>query len=283
MESIGSKPVVLVRGAGDIASGVIVRLMKSGFLVIALETEMPSMVRRSVSFAEAVFSGSMELEGITSKVVSGIEEAVEMMNESMLPIVIDPQANSVKYLKENLKEQYLSFVDATISKRNVGTSMDMAKIVIGLGPGLVARVDCHSVIESMRGHYLGRVIYEGSAIPNTGVPGEVGGESLKRLLKAPVAGKVINVAEIGDEVKVGDLLQLIHGEDGSYYQIKSELNGVVRGMIVNGFMARKGLKVGDVDPRCEVSHCFSISDKAMSIGGGVVCAILELHGGVSSF
>lgn len=277
------KPLIIIRGAGDIASGIIVKLLKVGFHVIALEIPKPSMVRRTVSFAEAIFAGEKTIEGITAKVAGSLEEGLEAMSLKTLPILIDPKADCVDRIKKMYGNRYVAFVDATISKRNIGTRIDMAPIVVGIGPGFEAGKDCHAVVESMRGHYLGRIIYDGSAIPNTGIPGEVGGQSLKRLLKAPQPGKVRNNTSIGSRVNIGDIVQYIELEDGTDLPVLAQIEGIVRGLIIDGFDAKKGLKIGDIDPRAETTHCFSISDKAFSIGGGVLQAILELHGGVDSF
>jgi xanthine dehydrogenase accessory factor len=278
------KPLVVIRGAGDIASGVILRLMKSGFHVIALELEKPSLIRRTVSFAEAVVSGKgeMELEGIRSVVAKSVQDAFLILERGDLPILIDPEASSLDEIGERSDGMYKAFADVTIAKRNMGTTIHMAPVVVGVGPGFTAGVDAHAVVESMRGHYLGRVIYSGQAIPNTGVPGEVGGESHKRLLKAPADGIVRNMVEIGDRVETGHVVQKVIDGCGEEHLVVAQISGVVRGLILDGFEAKSGLKIGDIDPRAAREHCYSISDKALAIGGGVLQAILELGGGVSA-
>jgi xanthine dehydrogenase accessory factor len=273
------KPLVVVRGAGDIATGVICRLYKSGFDVVALEIAKPSVIRRTVSLAQAVYDGDMTIEGLSSRVANDFENALELLEKNIIPVLIDEKAAFAYYAKENIPN-YLAFVDVTIAKKNIGTRIDMAPIVVGVGPGFSVGTDVNAIIETMRGHDLGRVLYEGSAKPNTGVPGEIGKESLKRLLKSPSDGIIKNNFNISDSVVAGQIVQTVVSDDGEVHPIAAEISGVIRGLISEGYVVTKGLKVGDIDPRDVFQNCFTISDKALAIGGGVLQAILELAGGV---
>ncbi|MDK2984456.1 MAG: xanthine dehydrogenase accessory factor [Clostridia bacterium] len=259
--------LVLVRGAGDLASAVCHRLMQSGFDVIATEIEQPTMVRRTVSFAEAVYTGEWEVEGIKGVRIQTVDEAKDQIKRGNLPVLVDP---GLKCLKELSPE---AVVDAILAKKNLGTHREMAAVVIGLGPGFYAGKDVHAVVETMRGHYLGRVIYEGEATPNTGVPGEVGGYSIKRLVKSPVPGIVKANKKIGEMVSEGETVCYV-GD----VPVIAQISGVVRGLIKEGLIVKENMKIGDIDPRCEKQHCFTISDKARAVAGGVLEAILHLSG-----
>ncbi len=256
--------MVVVRGGGDIASGVSYRLLRSGFPVVILEISKPTMVRRTVSFAQAVYDSSVIIEGINCQRVNRVEEALEIINERTIPLLIDPKGKSIKLLKPHV------VIDGILAKKNLGTTIDMAPIVIGLGPGFTAGQDVHAVIETQRGHYLGRVIDEGHAIYNTGVPGEIGGYSVERVLRAPCSGVFKPHRRIGDLVQRGDLIASVDKKP-----LYASISGVLRGLLQEDLEVTPGYKVGDIDPRAEVKYCFSISDKALSIGGGVLEAILN--------
>lgn len=257
--------IILIKGAGDLATGIAYRLKKSGFDIVMTEINKPTTVRRTVAFSQAVFDNEIVIEGIKGVKVNNINEIYEKIKEGNIPIIIDENAEIIKELKPDV------VVDAIISKKNLGTSIEDAPIVIGVGPGFEAKVDCHLVVETKRGHYLGKVIEEGSAIPNTGVPGDIGGYTKERIIRASSNGKINPVVEIGDFVKKGDVVAYIDG-----VEVLAEIDGIVRGMLQEGIEVFKGMKSGDIDPRCEKDHCFTISDKARSIGGGVLEAIMYM-------
>ena len=254
--------MVLIKGAGDLATGIAYRLKKSGFDIVMTEIHKPTTVRRTVAFSQAVFDNEIAIEGIKGVKVNNINEIYEEIREGNIPIIIDEKAEIIKELRPDV------VVDAIIAKKNLGTSIEDAPIVIGVGPGFEAKVDCHLVVETKRGHYLGKVIEEGSAIPNTGVPGNIGGYTKERIIRASSNGKIKPVVAIGDFVKKGDI-------DG--VEVLAEIDGIVRGMLQEGIEVFKGMKSGDIDPRCEKDHCFTISDKARSIGGGVLEAIMYMN------
>ncbi len=258
--------MVLIKGAGDLATGIAYRLKKSGFDIVMTEIHKPTTVRRTVAFSQAVFDNEIVIEGIKGVKVNNINEIYEEIREGNIPIIIDENAEIIKELSPDV------VVDAIIAKQNLGTSIEDAPIVIGVGPGFEAKVDCHLVVETKRGHYLGKVIEEGSAIPNTGVPGNIGGYTKERIIRASSNGKIKPVVAIGDFVKKGDIVAYIDG-----VEVLSEIDGIVRGMLQEGIEVFKGMKSGDIDPRCEKDHCFTISDKARSIGGGVLEAIMYMN------
>lgn len=257
--------MILIKGAGDLATGIAYRLKRSGFDIVMTEINKPTTVRRTVAFSQAIFDNEITIEGIKGIKVNNINEVYKEINKGNIPIIIDEKAEIIKELKPDV------VVDAIIAKRNLGTSIDDAPIVIGVGPGFEAKVDCHLVVETKRGHYLGKVIEEGSAIPNTGVPGDIGGYTKERIIRATSSGKIKPVAEIGDFVKKGDIVAYIDG-----VEVLAQIDGIVRGMLQEGIEVFEGMKSGDIDPRCEKDHCFTISDKARSIGGGVLEAIMYM-------
>lgn len=258
--------LVIVRGGGDIATGTIVRLYNSGFKVAILEIEKPTVIRRTVAFAQGVYSGETEVEGIRARRVEAPEEALEVISQGEIPIIIDKDAASIDVLEPEI------VIDAILAKRNFGTHMDMAPIVIGLGPGFEAGKDVHAVIETNRGHNLGRVIYSGPAEANTGIPGNIGGFTKERVIWSPASGRVKNIKEIGDMVKKGEIIGYVNDTE-----VLAPLDGVIRGLIIEGIEVTKGFKIGDVDPRGRREYCFTISDKARAIGGGVLEGILHLR------
>lgn len=258
--------IVLIKGAGDLATGIAYRLKKSGFDVVMTEINNPTTVRRTVAFSQAIFDDEIEIEGIKGVKVNNINEIHKEIEKGNIPIIIDKEANIIKELKPKV------VVDAIIAKKNLGTNINDAPIVIGVGPGFEAKKDCHLVIETKRGHYLGKVIEEGSAIPNTGVPGNIGGYTKERIIRASSKGKIKPVVKIGDYVKKGEVVAYI-----DTIEVLAEIDGIVRGMLQEGTEVFKGMKSGDIDPRCEKNHCFTISDKARSIGGGVLEAIMYMN------
>lgn len=305
--------LIICRGAGDLATGIIHRLHRAGHRVIALETDYPAAIRRQVSLCEAVYDGSAVVEGVTARLVpaladaetdtetySGINDtpaahivsekwdssAIEAVLEAgEVPLLIDPKGESIVLLKPDV------VVDAIIAKKNLGTTIDMAPLVIGVGPGFTAGQDVHLVIESMRGHNLARIITDGMAQPNTGVPGNIAGFTSERVIHAPAAGYIHDVRKIGDIVQKGDEIARIYPDKESYDNALSEyvpvnatITGIIRGLIREGYYFRKGFKIADIDPReSELTNCFTISDKARSIAGSVLEAVSAFEHGVKIY
>lgn len=257
---------VIVRGGGDLGTGVIYRLHKSGFPVVVLELEQPLVVRRRVALATAVLEGEVFVEDLRALLVNTVAEAQNLFFEDVVPVLVAPQLAPVI---EKLALPPCAVVDARLAKRNIDTHIDQAPLVIGLGPGFTAGIDCHAVIETMRGHSLGRVIWDGPAIPNTGVPGVIGSKGAERVLRAPAAGRVSWQVDIGDMVDGGQLLGTVNAAP-----IFAPFSGVIRGLIAPGIEVKRGIKIGDVDARADREACFTISDKALAIGGGVLEALL---------
>ena len=258
--------LVVIRGAGDIASGIALRLRRAGMEVVMCEIDRPTAIRRTVAFSECMYKGETKVEEITAR-RCGPEEIPALLAEGILPVVEDPSAAIAARLKPD------ALVDAILAKRNLGTTMDMAPAVIGVGPGFTAGVDCHAVVETMRGHYLGRALYEGSALPNTNIPGLIGGFAGERVLRSPAEGIFRQVLEIGTQVKEGDVAGYVGDEP-----MRCQIDGVLRGILPDGAPTYQGMKAGDVDPRCKIEHCYCASDKALAVGGGVLEAILHLTG-----
>ena len=257
---------ILIKGAGDLASGIACRLHACGFSVVMTDIAVPTAVRRTVAFSRAVYEETASVEGVTGRLCKSFDEIDGVLAAGEIAVVVDPKAS--------VKEAFCPdvVVDAILAKKNLGTSIDDAPVVIGVGPGFTAGEDCHCVIETKRGHYLGRCIYEGSAIANTGVPGEIGGYTSDRLLRAPAEGIFEPFAAIGDLIEDGAVCGYVNG-----IPMNSQIAGVVRGLLQPGVSVTKGMKAGDVDPRCRPEHCFTVSDKAHAIGGGVLEAILHLQ------
>ena len=296
------KPLVIVRGAGDISTGTIHRLFRAGFELLVLEAEKPSAIRRKVSFSEAVYDGRATVEGAMAVRIGSAEEAARCRADGHIPLIVDPEGDSIALLKPDV------VVDAILAKRNLGTRMDMAPLTIGLGPGFEAGRDVHFVIETMRGHDLGRIISKGSAAPNTGIPGTVGGYGRERVIRAPGAGIFRDGKDIGSFVRAGEVIGRIEvpgsatgavgttgaevpgsgmgavgttgaevpGSGMETVEVRTVLTGVLRGIIRDGYPVTEGFKLADVDPRREEQkNCFTISDKARCIAGSVlelVCA-----------
>ncbi|BAL99203.1 MULTISPECIES: selenium-dependent molybdenum cofactor biosynthesis protein YqeB [Caldilinea] len=262
-------PLVLIRGAGDLASGVAIRLHRSGFPVVMTEIERPLAVRRTVAFAQAVFDGVCQVEEVTGRRCL-IEEAPAVIARDEIAVVVDPHGEAIRHLQPSV------VVDAIMAKRNTGTTLQDAPLVVALGPGFTAGVDCHAVIETERGHNLGRVIWQGNAAPDTGEPGELPGigRRASRVLRAPAAGHVIGRYVIGDRVAEGVELAVVQDETGAAHSILAPFAGVLRGLIHPSVRVHAGMKIGDLDPRADVSYCFTVSDKSLAIGGGALEAIL---------
>lgn len=267
---MGSQDVfVAIKGAGDLATGVIHRLKRSGFKVMAMELPQPTVLRRTVAFAEAVALGQMTVEGITAQRVTMIEDIQKTLAKNFVPILVDPDGIAFKQMQPDV------LVEATLSKYNSGITIHDAPIVIALGPGYEAGKDAHAVIETNRGHNLGRVYVEGNAEPNTGVPGTIGGYAAERLLRAPCAGRLYGMRQIGDHVQAGEAVAVVQSNTGAV-PMTAGISGIVRGLVRDGLVVSAGMKVGDIDPRAIREHCFTISDKSRAIGGGVLEAILYL-------
>ena len=258
--------LVVVRGGGDLATGTVCRLVNCGFRVVVLETAQPTVIRRTVAFAQAVFDGGAEVEGLTAVKAGSVSECQSLLNEGKIPVLVDPMCESLGELRPE------ALVDAILAKRNLGTSKDMARIVVGLGPGFIAGRDVHAVVETNRGHNLGRVFYDGAAEPNTGAPGNIAGYTSERIVRAPAAGVITTAADIGDHVEQGQELARVEGA-----AVYAPLTGVLRGMIQSGIRVGEGMKIGDVDPRDKKEYCYTVSEKARAIGGGVLEAILHLR------
>lgn len=256
---------VLIRSGGDIASGIACILHISGFDVLMLEIDKPLMVRRTVSFAQAVYDNISEIEGIKAKKVNCIEEIFDSWNNSIIPVMVDENCSILNQLS------FPILVDAIMAKKNMGTYKEMASITIGVGPGFEAGKDVSAVIETQRGHELGRLIFDGHAKANTGIPSAIDGYDNERLLRAPCNGNIYTRASIGDVVKKGQIICEVSKEP-----VKAQIDGVLRGMIMNGLTVEKGLKIGDIDPRNIQDYCFTISDKARTVGGAALTAILAL-------
>ena len=325
--------LIICRGAGDLATGIIHRLHRAGHRVIALETDYPAAIRRQVSFCEAVYDGSAAVEGVTARLVPALTDAekdteiateadaetdaeigTEIYTETYsglndtpaaytasekwdrsaieavleageVPLLIDPTGEAIALLKPDV------VVDAIIAKKNLGTTIDMAPLVIGVGPGFTAGNDVHLVIESMRGHNLARIITDGMAQLNTGVPGNIAGFTSERVIHAPAAGYIHDVRKIGDIVQKGDEIARIYPDKGSYDNELSEyvpvnatITGIIRGLIREGYYFKKGFKIADIDPReSELTNCFTISDKARSIAGSVLEAVSAFEHGVKLY
>lgn len=254
--------LVIVKGGGDLATGIAHRLYRSGFDVVITEIAQPTVIRRTVAFASAVYEGKCTVEGVTA-VKAKPDEVNRWRLSGAIPVVIDPACELARQINP------WGLVDAILAKYNIGTRITDAPVVIGVGPGFTAGVDVHRVVETMRGHDLGRVLSSGSAEPNTGIPGNIGGYTLERLVLAPQAGTFSPVKKIGDMVDTGEVLGYVDESP-----VRASIHGVLRGLLYGGLPVGARMKIGDVDPRAKREHCLTISDKARAIGGGVLEALL---------
>ena len=259
--------LVIIRGAGDLATGIALRLKKAHISVIMTDIPAPTAIRRTVAFSQAIVLGETKVEDVTARRAETPEAAMALLQENVVPVLADPEGICIPVLKPDV------VVDAILAKRNLGTRITDAPVVIGVGPGFTAGVDCHAVVETMRGHSLGRVIHAGSALPNTGIPGLIGGFAGERVLRAPADGVFHQLLDIGAQVRQGDVAATVNG-----VPMTCTLDGVLRGILPDDTPVHKGMKAGDIDPRCKVEHCYTASDKALAIGGGVLEAILDLTG-----
>jgi len=258
--------LVLVRGGGDLGTGIAHRLHRAGFRVVVSELPQPLVIRRTVAFASAVYEGHIEVEGAEARLARDATEIESMLDQGLVPVIVDPAGEAIPLLKPDV------VVDTRMAKRNLGTTLADAPIVIGLGPGFTAGQDVHAVVETMRGHNLGRVILQGNAEPDTHVPGLVQGYGRERVLWAPAAGRFQSHVHIGERVEAGQVIAQVAEQP-----VRAGISGVLRGLLHDGLLVREGQKVGDIDPRGVAEHCFTISDKARAIAGGVLEAILYLH------
>lgn len=266
------KDLVMVRGGGDLATGTIYKLRKCGFPVLVLETASPSAIRRNVAFCEAVYQGSQQVEDMTCRRADSVEEARQLLEQNQLPLLVDPAGDAIRQMKP------LAVVDAILAKRNLGTHRGMAPITVALGPGFAAGVDVDAVVETQRGHNLGRVLWQGAAAPNTGVPGVIAGYGRERVIHSPAAGVLRNVCKITDTVQRGQVIAVVETPAGEV-PVEATLDGLLRGLIRDGYPVTRGFKIADIDPRAEEYwNCFTISDKARCIAGGVLEAVMYLKG-----
>lgn len=254
---------VVLRGGGDLATGVAVRLHRAGIQLVIAELEKPLAVRRKVSFGEAVYAGETVVEGVKARLISKRAETASVIAAGEIPVIVDPNLIALADLSREV------LIDARMTKRVPDVIANAANLVVGLGPGFVAGENCHAVVETMRGHNLGRVFWQGSASADTGVPGTIASHSRDRVLRAPVAGRIEHAAKIGQQLKAGDLIATVAGQE-----VGAGFDGVLRGLIHSSVDVASGMKIGDLDPRNDPSFCFRVSDKALAIGGGVLEALL---------
>jgi xanthine dehydrogenase accessory factor len=253
-------PLAIVRGGGDLATGIIYRLWRVGFTVLVLEARCPTAVRLPVSVAQAIYEGSHVIDGMRVKRLASLGR---IPDDGDVGVLVDPAGTSIAEMRPDL------LVDAIMAKRNCGTRKDMAPCVVAIGPGFCAPVDVHAVVETLRGHNLGRVIIDGRAAPDTGVPGEIGGETSNRVIRSPAEGRVRFAVSVGDRAEAGQTIGEVDGKP-----LEAKLSGIVRGLIHPSVRVAAGMKIGDIDPRAVRENCFSISDKSLAIGGGVLEAAL---------
>lgn len=255
--------LVLIKGAGDLATGTACRLHRAGMQVVMTEIPQPTAVRRTVAFCQCIYDGCTQVEGITARRAEGPAEAAGCLRRGEIPVLADPEARIRAVFP------FDGMVDAILAKKNLGTRITDAPIVLALGPGFTAGLDCHGVVETQRGHDLGRLLCEGSAAPNTGVPGDIGGYTVQRLIRAGAEGIFHPAVSIGDLVQEGDVVAWVDG-----VPVRAGMSGTVRGMLPEGCAVTAGMKAGDIDPRCQRRHCFTVSDKARAVGGGVLEGLL---------
>lgn len=260
------KPLVVIRGAGDIATGIAVRLYRCGFNVVMTEIAQPTMIRCTVSLGQCCYQGTMTVENVTARKASTLHQIREVLANGDIPVIDDED------LKLSRELEPIAMVDAILAKRNLQFSKRLAPITIALGPGFTAGEDCHAVIETNRGHHLGRIYYQGKTQDNTGVPGNIAGFSHQRVIRSPIAGKMKCQVTIGDIVNEGDIIAAIDETP-----VFAPLSGMVRGLLNSGISVPSGFKIGDIDPRGETADYLSISDKARAISGSVLEALMFLR------
>jgi len=257
------KELIIVRGGGDMATAVVHRLWRAGFRVLVLECAEPSAIRRQVAVSEAVYEGKTIVEDMTACKIYAASDASAIWEKGGIPVLIDPQGECIASLRPEV------VIDAMIAKKNLGTHMLMAPLTVALGPGFCAGVDVHAVVETKRGHNLGRIIRQGCAAPNTGIPGNIGGYAAERVIHAQGEGRFEGLRRIGEYVLAGETIAMIRGTEN--LPVKATISGIIRGMIRDGYPVTQGFKIADIDPRREeLSNCFTISDKARCIAGSVL-------------
>ncbi len=256
--------MILIRGAGDIASGIAVRLHRAGLTLAMTDLSKPTSIRRTVCFSEAILHGACTVEDITGERAASRADAESISIRGHIPVFVDDEGTVLDMLRPE------AVVDARLAKVNLDTSISDAPIVVAVGPGFTAGVDCHAVVETQRGHYLGRAIYTGTAAPNTGVPGNIGGYTVERIIRAPKDGVFHPLRTIGDQVQANETVAYV--DDAP---VTCEISGTLRGILPEGILVHEGMKSGDVDPRCRPDHCRCASDKALSVGGGALEALLH--------
>ncbi|MCQ2442653.1 MAG: EF2563 family selenium-dependent molybdenum hydroxylase system protein [Oscillospiraceae bacterium] len=257
--------LIIVRGGGDLATGTIHRLWSAGFPVLVLEAEAPAAIRRQVSVCEAVYDGEATVEGMTAVKIAHWKEAFDIITEGNVPVLVDPAGESIEALHPDI------VVDAILAKRNLGTHREMAPLTVGLGPGFTAGEDVDAVVETKRGHDLGRIIRKGTAVPNTGIPGNIGGYTAERVIHAQAPGIFRNRSAIGDIVQAGSTIAAIETETGEVIPVTATITGILRGLLRDGYPVTHGFKIADIDPRQEeLKNCFTISDKSRCIAGSVL-------------
>ena len=261
------RQIVLLRGGGDLASGVALRLHRAGIAVLITEIAQPLAVRRTVSFSEAVYAGATTVEGITARHIKTVDELKICLDVGEIPVFVDPEVSIQNKIAP------LVWVDARMTKREPAHGLDIAPLIIGLGPGFVPEKNCHAAIETIRGHNLGRVLWNQPPMPDTGIPETVQKYSIDRVLRAPCDGVLETRFQIGEKILQGQEIGRVRGEQTGL--LIAPFDGVLRGLLPEGFAVRVGMKVGDLDPRGDPSYCFTVSDKALAIGGGVLEAILS--------
>lgn len=257
--------LAVIKGAGDIASGIALRLHRANFKIVMTEIDSPTAIRRTVCFSEAVYKGEAVVEDVKAVLADNTNQVADILQNGDIAVLVDEKASCVKELKPDF------VIDAILAKKNLGTQIDDAPVVIGVGPGFTAGEDCHAVVETKRGHYLGRVYYTGSAAENTGIPGNIAGYTIERIIRSPEYGVFNPIYEIGDEVQKGEVVACVDSTP-----IVCNVSGILRGILPKGTLVSANMKSGDVDPRCEKEHCYTASDKALAVGGGVLEACLHL-------
>lgn len=258
--------LILIRGGGDLASGVALRLIHTGLRVVLAELPQPLAIRRTVSFAEAVYSGEITVEGITARAVNDPSDTLRILNilgKQQVPVLVDPLCTSAQSLHPSV------IVDARMTKRPPEPIGYVPQLYIGLGPGFSAGENCQVVVETRRSHTLGRVYWRGGSEPDTGQPDPVQGRQVERVLCAPADGEFIAHAHLCEHIEAGRLIAEVEGQP-----ISAVFDGILRGLLHPGLKVTKGLKVGDLDPRDDPALCNLVSDKALAVGGGVLEAIL---------
>ena len=247
---------VCVKGGGDLASGVSWRLYQCGFRVFITEIDQPMAVRRAVAFCEAVYDKRAVVEGVEALLIHKADDVYPVWEKGKMPVLVDPNCEARHVIRPDV------IVDAILAKKNLGTSINDAPLVIALGPGFEAGKEAHFVVETNRGHNLARLLTSGSAEPNTGVPGPVQGIATERVLRAPADGRWLSIKVIGDSVKEGDLIGSV-----AETPVKASIDGVIRGMIRPGITVTEGLKIGDIDPRGNKEFCFTSLRSPAQSGG----------------